>query len=128
MRIYVGNLQFDFTDEELSRIFSEHGQVASASIARDRETQRSKGFAFVEMLSNGEALAAITALNGKEIQQRALTVNEARPREERSFGNTGNTSSYGGGNRASSNRPNNRVNEPRTDKKGPAKRAKRIRR
>jgi len=49
LRLYVGNLQFDFTDEELSRIFSEHGQVASASIARDRETQRSKGFAFVEM-------------------------------------------------------------------------------
>jgi RNA recognition motif-containing protein len=124
LRIYVGNLQFDFTDEELSRIFSEHGQVASASIARDRETQRSKGFAFVEMLSNEEALAAITALNGKEIQQRALTVNEARPREERSFGGTGN----GNANRTS-NRPNSaRVNEPRTDKKGPAKRAKRIRR
>ena len=120
----MGNLQFDFTDEELSRIFSEHGQVASASIARDRETQRSKGFAFVEMLSNDEAMAAITALNGKEIQQRALTVNEARPREERSFGGA----SAGGGNRGGNRPNNNRTNEPRTDKKGPAKRAKRIRR
>jgi len=124
LKIYVGNLQFDFTDQELSRIFSEHGQVASASIARDHETQRSKGFAFVEMLSNEEARAAITALNGKEIQQRALTVNEARPREERSFGGTNNNSV----NRASSRPNSNRINEPRTDKKGPAKRAKRIRR
>jgi RNA recognition motif-containing protein len=124
LRIYVGNLQFDFTEEELSRIFSEHGQVASASIARDRETQRSKGFAFVEMLSNEEAQAAITALNGKEIQQRALTVNEARPREERSFSGTGNNS----GNRTSNRPGNSRSNEPRTDKKGPAKRAKRVRR
>lgn len=124
MRIYVGNLQFDFTDEDLNRVFSEHGQVASASIARDRDTQRSKGFAFVEMHANEEAQAAITALNGKEIQQRALTVNEARPREERSFGGAGNSS----GNRGSNRPNNNRSNEPRTDKKGPAKRAKRVRR
>lgn len=124
MRIYVGNLQFDFTDEELNRVFSEHGQVASASIARDRDTQRSKGFAFVEMLANEEAQAAITALNGKEIQQRALTVNEARPREERSFGGAVNSN----GNRGSNRPNNNRSHEPRTDKKGPAKRAKRVRR
>ena len=124
MRIYVGNLQFDFTDEELNRVFSEHGEVATASIARDRDTQRSKGFAFVEMHANEEAQAAITALNGKEIQQRALTVNEARPREERSSGGAGNSS----GNRGSNRPNNNRSNEPRTDKKGPAKRAKRVRR
>ena len=124
MKIYVGNLQFDFTDEELNRVFSEHGQVATASIARDRDTQRSKGFAFVEMHANEEAQAAITALNGKEIQQRALTVNEARPREERSFGGAGNSNAKRG-----SNRPNNNRNsESRTDKKGPAKRAKRVRR
>ena len=124
MKIYVGNLQFDFTDEELNRVFSEHGQVATASIARDRDTQRSKGFAFVEMHADEEAQAAITALNGKEIQQRALTVNEARPREERSFGGAGNSNAKRG-----SNRPNNNRNsESRTDKKGPAKRAKRVRR
>lgn len=124
MRIYVGNLQFDFTDEELNRVFSVHGEVATASIARDRDTQRSKGFAFVEMHANEEAQAAITALNGKEIQQRALTVNEARPREERSSGGAGNSN----GNRGSNRPNNNRSNEPRTDKKGPAKRAKRVRR
>ena len=124
MKIYVGNLQFDFTDEELNRVFSEHGQVASATIARDRDTQRSKGFAFVEMHANEEAQAAITALNGKEIQQRSLTVNEARPREERSFGGAGNSN----GNRGSNRSNNNRSHEPRTDKKGPAKRAKRVRR
>jgi len=124
LKIYVGNLQFDFTDEELNRVFSEHGQVATASIARDRDTQRSKGFAFVEMHADEEAQAAITALNGKEIQQRALTVNEARPREERSFGGAGNSNGKRG-----SNRPNNNRNsESRTDKKGPAKRAKRVRR
>jgi len=124
LKIYVGNLQFDFTDEELNRVFSEHGQVATASIARDRDTQRSKGFAFVEMHADEEAQAAITALNGKEIQQRALTVNEARPREERSFGGAGNSNAKRG-----SNRPNNNRNsESRTDKKGPAKRAKRVRR
>lgn len=125
MKIYVGNLQFDFTDEELNRVFSEHGQVASATIARDRDTQRSKGFAFVEMHANEEAQAAITALNGKEIQHRSLTVNEARPREERSFGGAGNSN---GNNRGSNRSNNNRSNEPRTDKKGPAKRAKRVRR
>ncbi len=116
MRIYVGNLQFDFTDEELRRLFSDHGQVESASIARDRDTQRSKGFAFVEMLSGEEAQAAITALNGKEVQQRALTVSEARPREERSFSNR------------SSNRPSFRTNDQRSDKKGPSKRARKQRR
>ena len=67
MRIYVGNIQFDFTDEELNRVFSEHGQLAAASINRHRDTQRSKGFPSVEMHVNEEAQAATTALNGKEI-------------------------------------------------------------
>ena len=116
MRIYVGNLQFDFTDEELRRLFSDHGQVESASIARDRDTQRSKGFAFVEMLSRGEAQAAITALNGKEVQQRALTVSEARPREERSFSNRGGY------------RSSFRSNDQRSDKRGPSKRGRKQRR
>ena len=116
MRIYVGNLEFDFSEEELRQLFSGHGQVESASIVRDRDTQRSKGFAFVEMPSSEEAQAAITALNGKEVQQRALTVTEARPREERSFSNRGGY------------RPSFRSNNQRSDKRGPSKRSRRQRR
>jgi cold-inducible RNA-binding protein len=120
LRIYVGNLEFDFTEEELHQLFNSHGRVESASIVRDRATQRSKGFAFVEMPSNEEAQAAITALNGKEVQQRAMTVTEARPREERSFSNRG-------GYRPSF-RSNNRSNNQRSDKGGPSKRSRRQRR
>jgi cold-inducible RNA-binding protein len=116
LRIYVGNLHFDFTEEELHQLFNDHGKVESATIVHDRVTERSKGFAFVEMSSSEEAQAAITALNGKEVRQRALTVNEARPKEERSF-------SYRG-----SYRPSFRSNTPRSDKRGPAKRSKRPRR
>lgn len=119
MRLYVGNLHFNFTEEELHQLFNNHGQVESATIVRDRNTEQSKGFAFVEMPSHEEAQAAITALNGKEVQQRALTVNEARPKEERSFSNRG-------GYRPNS--PNFRSNTPRSDKRGPAKRGKRQRR
>jgi cold-inducible RNA-binding protein len=115
LRIYVGNLEFDFTEEELRQLFNGHGQVESASIVRDRDTQRSKGFAFVEMPSNEEAQAAITALNGKEVQQRAMTVTEARPREERSFSNRGGY------------RPSFRSNNQRSDKRGPSKRSRRQR-
>lgn len=118
MKIYVGNLQFDFTEEELHQLFNEHGRVESASIARDRLTERSRGFAFVEMPSSEEAGAAITALNGKEIRQRALSVSEARPKEERSSSNRG-------GYRPGSN---SRSSPQRSDKKGPAKRARRPRR
>ena len=85
MRIYVGNLTYETTEEELQEAFSAHGQVESATIITDRYTGRSKGFGFIEMPSNEEAQAAIEALNGKEIQGRALTVNEARPRSERGF-------------------------------------------
>src|ERR687896_68822 len=106
MKIYVGNLHFDFTEEELHQLFNNHGRVESATIARDRNTERSKGFAFVEMPSRDEAQAAITALNGKEVQQRALTVNEARPKEERSFSNR---SAY---------RPAFRSSNQRSDKRG----------
>lgn len=86
MRIYAGNLDRDVTEEALQELFGAHGQVESVSIMRDRDTQRSKGFAFIEMPSNAEAQAAIQALNETEFRQRALTVNEARPREERSPG------------------------------------------
>lgn len=89
MRIYVGNLDFDVTEEALQQLFSAHGQVESVSLVRDRDTNRSKGFAFIEMPSNTEAQAAMQALNEMDFHQRALTVNEARPREERSLGSGG---------------------------------------
>jgi RNA recognition motif-containing protein len=76
VKIYVGNLHLDFTEEELHQLFSNHGQVESATIIRDRNTERSKGFAIVEMPSREEAQAAITALNCREVQQRVLTVCE----------------------------------------------------
>lgn len=75
MKIYVGNLHFEFTEEELHQLFNGHGQVESASISRDRLTEPPRGFGFVEMPSPEEAQAAIAALNGKEVRQRALTVN-----------------------------------------------------
>ena len=83
MNIYVGNLSFEITDESLEATFTEHGEVATARVIMDRFSGRSRGFGFVEMPNNSEAEAAIQALNGKEINGRALTVNEARPREDR---------------------------------------------
>ena len=95
MRIYVGNLSYESTEDDLREAFSAHGQVESVTVISDRDTGRSKGFAFVEMPSNDEAQASINEMNGKELQGRALTVNEARPRQERSFGGGGG----GGGGR-----------------------------
>ena len=89
LRIYVGNLPYETTEEELIEAFGAHGQVESATVIRDHHTGRSKGFAFVEMPSSAEAQAAIEALNGTEFNQRTLTVNEARPREEREPGGGG---------------------------------------
>jgi RNA recognition motif-containing protein len=89
MRVYIGNLGYDVTEEELRQLFSAHGQVESVSMVRDRDTNRSKGFAFVEMPSSTEAQSAIQALNEKEFHERRLTVNEARPREERGFSGGG---------------------------------------
>lgn len=89
MRIYIGNLGYDVTEEELRQLFSAHGQVESVSMIRDRDTNRPKGFAFVEMPSTAEAQAAIQTLNEKELHERTLRVNEARPREERGFGGGG---------------------------------------
>lgn len=91
--IYVGNISFQTTDSELEALFGEHGKVERANAVMDRETGRSRGFGFVEMPDANEAKAAIAALNGKEIGGRTLTVNEARPREQRSGGGGG----YGGG-------------------------------
>lgn len=85
-KLYVGNLSYDINKNDLEQMFAAHGTVTSAQIITDRETQRSKGFGFVEMSSDQEAQAAIAALNGKSIDGRALTVNEARPQEGRSGG------------------------------------------
>jgi RNA recognition motif-containing protein len=82
-KLYVGNLSYGTTDTDLQTLFGSHGTVQSAQVIIDRDTGRSKGFGFVEMDSGEQAQAAITALNGREVNGRALTVNEARPREER---------------------------------------------
>ena len=94
MNIYVGNLSFDTTENELERAFATYGAVTTARIATDRDTGRARGFGFVEMASNEEAQAAIRALNGSELQGRTLTVNEAKPREDR--GQSSNRGSGGG--------------------------------
>ena len=86
MRIYVGNLSYQATEQELRDTFEPHGEVEETYIVRDRDTGRSRGFAFVEMPTDDEAKAAIESLNGKEVGGRTLTVNEARPRQERSPG------------------------------------------
>jgi len=83
MNIYVGNVSYQTDDSRLIELFSEFGEVASARVINDRETGRSKGFGFVEMNDDTAALAAIEALNEKEVDGRTLRVNEARPREER---------------------------------------------
>ncbi len=82
-KLYVGNLSYGVTDSDLQSMFEQHGTVQSAQVIVDRDTSRSKGFGFVEMDNGEQAEAAIAALNGKEVNGRALTVNEARPREER---------------------------------------------
>jgi cold-inducible RNA-binding protein len=92
-RIYVGNLSFQTTETEITSLFEQAGAVESVSIITDRDTGRSKGFAFVEM-SNQDAEKAIAQFNGHEVNDRALTVNEARPREERSGGGGGRGSRY----------------------------------
>jgi RNA recognition motif-containing protein len=94
-KLYVGNLAFTLTDSALEQLFGEYGTVQSAQVIMDRDTGRSKGFGFVEMATDQEARAATAALNLKEVDGRALTVNEARPREERGGG--GRRSSGGGG-------------------------------
>src|SRR5438270_8123168 len=99
-KLYVGNLSYDVDSSALEALFSAHGTVQSAQIISDRDTGRSKGFGFVEMGSDAEAQAAIAAINGKEHGGRALTVNEAKPRESRGpggGGGGGGRGGYGGG-------------------------------
>jgi RNA recognition motif-containing protein len=85
-KIYVGNLSFDSNDRDLAAVFAAYGDVASAKVVIDRDTDRSRGFGFVEMSDDNAALKAIEALNGKDVGGRALNVNEARPREPRTGG------------------------------------------
>ena len=82
--IYVGNLSYKSSEDDLREIFGAYGEVSSAAVIRDKYTDRSKGFGFVEMANDDEAQAAIDALNGKEVDGRQIRVNEARPRPERS--------------------------------------------
>jgi len=118
-KLYVGNLAFQTTSEELQNLFAQAGTVESASVVEDRDTGRSRGFAFVEMSTPEEAAAAINQFNGKELGGRALKVNEAKPRENRSGGGGrggfgGNRGGFGGnrgGGRGGNNYGGNR--EPR---------------
>ena len=98
-KIYVGNLPYSATEDSLNELFSQTGKVDSVNIISDRDTGRSKGFGFIEMSNDTEAADAISRFNGTELEGRALTVNEARPREERSGGGGGGggRGGYGGG-------------------------------
>ena len=100
-KLYVGNLSYEVTDSDLTKMFEAHGSVQSAQIIMDRDTGRSKGFGFVEMKTDQEAQAAITALNGQASGGRALTVNEAKPKTEGGGGGRGGSGGarggYGGG-------------------------------
>jgi RNA recognition motif-containing protein len=96
-KLYVGNLNYTIDSSTLEQLFTPHGQVVSAQVITDRDTGRSKGFGFVEMSSDQEAQAAIAALNGQQHEGRALTVNEARPREDRGGGGGGGGYRGGGG-------------------------------
>ncbi|MBK8312694.1 MAG: RNA-binding protein [Acidobacteria bacterium] len=100
MKLYVGNLSFDTSSSDLETLFTQMGTVESASVVEDRDTGRSRGFGFVEMSSKEEGNAAISEFNGKEVNGRSLTVNEAKPRENRAGGGAGGGFG-GGGNRRS---------------------------
>jgi RNA recognition motif-containing protein len=106
-KLYVGNLSYDVDSSALEGLFAPHGTVQSAEVIADRDTGRSKGFGFVEMSSDEEAQAAIAALNGQDNGGRALTVNEAKPKEKRAGG--GGYGGYGsGGGRSGGNRSGGR--------------------
>jgi len=96
MRLYVGSLSFDVTDKDLKDAFAAFGEVASATVIRDKFTGDSRGFGFVEMNDDAQARAAIDGLNGKELMGRAIVVNEAKPRTENRFGGGGGGGGRGG--------------------------------
>ena len=119
-KLYVGNLAFQTTSDDLQQLFAQAGTVQSASVVEDRDTGRSRGFAFVEMSTQDEANAAIEQFNGKEVGGRALKVNEAKPRENRSggggggrFGNNRGGGGGFGGNRGGGGGNGGRRGEPR---------------
>jgi cold-inducible RNA-binding protein len=95
-KLYVGNLAFQTTSQDLQELFAQAGTVQSASVVEDRDTGRSRGFAFIEMSSEEEATSAIAQFNGKEVGGRALKVNEAKPRENRGGGGGGFSNNRGG--------------------------------
>jgi RNA recognition motif-containing protein len=97
MKLYVGNISFNTTNQDLNDLFGSVGTVTSANIIEDRETGRSRGFGFVEMSSQEEGEKAISELNGKEIDGRQLKVNEAKPRDSNGGGGGGGRGGYGGG-------------------------------
>ena len=99
MKLYVGNLSFQTSSSDLQDLFSQAGTVETANVVEDRDTGRSRGFGFVEMASKEEGEAAISQLNGKEFGGRSLTVNEAKPREDRGGGGNRGGGRSGGGNR-----------------------------
>ena len=109
-KLYVGNLAFQTTSQDLEQLFAQAGTVSSASIVEDRDTGRSRGFAFVEMSTPEEATSAIEQFNGKEVGGRALKVNEAKPRENRGGGGGGGR---GFGNKGGFGGNNGRRSEPR---------------
>ncbi|HET6851128.1 MAG TPA: RNA-binding protein [Pyrinomonadaceae bacterium] len=115
-KLYVGNLSFQTTSQELTELFTQAGTVESANVIEDRDTGRSKGFAFIEMSTQDEANSAIEQFNGKEIGGRSLKVNEAKPRENRSGGSGrgfgGNRGGFGG-NRGGGGGNGGRNSEPR---------------
>jgi RNA recognition motif-containing protein len=114
IKVYVGGLSYDTTEEGLSALFAQAGTVKSVHIATDRDTGRSRGFGFVEMSTQGEMDKAIHMFNGKELDGRTLTVNQAKPREERGgggrggFGGGGNRGGYSGGGGGGNNWGTNR--------------------
>ncbi|HEY0378009.1 MAG TPA: RNA-binding protein [Pyrinomonadaceae bacterium] len=99
MKLYVGNLSFQTSSDDLEQLFAQAGTVESASVVEDRDTGRSRGFGFVEMSTKEEGEAAIAQFNGTEVNGRALNVNEAKPRENRNGGGGGGRGFGGGGNR-----------------------------
>jgi RNA recognition motif-containing protein len=119
-KLYVGNLAFQTTSQDLQELFANAGTVESAQVIEDRDTGRSKGFAFVEMSTDDEAATAIDQFNGKEVAGRTLTVNEARPRENRGgggggrgFGGGGNRGGHGGNRGGNKGGFGGRRSEPR---------------